>query len=822
MANEKVYTGEIADIWVLLSSSTNGTGTYSDPYQMSQIAAAVTSDDTIIGIKDEVFNITGNFTFVATGQRVYWMSETLHGVEITNSVGNHDVIFSCDSGVDQDIGGIYFHDFEGTGQNRVLTCNGIGSGTSTTRDCRFHNITGADPALGSRTTASTNNYQQCTFSNITGTYIIDIFGNTRSLSNCSFSGCNPVSGIFSVAGGGNNTSLFRCSLKFDNTETLGGGTIINESGTVYQNVSGKTQSNILFVDTENGNFDMLPNSEAITSARLLNYEDGDNSVKWLHPGHGGSDVGTFENPYASISSWHTAVQAGSAPVTVVPPGFHSVTGGTNFDFTNGEDFTLIGQDPEDRPLLLNNHTNYFRLNTNSASVTFENLEFKRFGINNNALFAVSVDDSTLTLQDLTITIGSKQNNGVCHMGGSFSTLNVTGCDFFAPFTNATSTVAWFLNGSSNAKGNIKNNSVWVNPDAGWGVGDVRICRSVECDSFTGNLVGGLPSTVPDMTAGAVASNNYFLNGSGTLTGITHVDSIGFIDPENRNLDLLPTNQIINNSVGANNVNETDTSVTIDGVTFNTIKWIDMTDGGSSNTGTYDEPYNAVATIETASSPGGICFVFKNATHTGIDTMNVSSTSGKLAFVAQTDLQVIVEDIARWTLSQSEDTLLYGINFNNLDTVSSNSYALYPGNSTAVIRAYNCLFDGTNTKTSSWMWAGKHKMINCIFDGRLSANWGFFGSVSSVGEWSRCIFQFNDSFSGNISVSSVTGTMTNCLIRKTTTTNITGMTVTNSYIEDKKAGASISGLTEVDFLGFVDPDNGNFDLLPNSPAITNVS
>ena len=113
--------------------------------------------------------------------------------------------------------------------------------------------------------------------------------------------------------------------------------------------------------------------------------------------------------------------------------------------------------------------------------------------------------------------------------------------------------------------------------------------------------------------------------SGTLTGSNNV-GVGFlsypafidnqdvdvIDSENGNLDLLPSSQSIQSGAADSIYKPTDTTKIIEGSTFN-VKWADFNNTGGSNAGTYADPWESEQDILDNISSSDVV-VFKEGTH----------------------------------------------------------------------------------------------------------------------------------------------------------------------------------------------------------------
>jgi hypothetical protein len=312
----------------------------------------------------------------------------------------------------------------------------------------------------------------------------------------------------------------------------------------------------------------------------------------------------------------------------------------------------------------------------------------------------------------------------------------------------------------------------------------------------------------------------------------------FIDPSNGNLTLLPNSPAIT-SGGGKNYEDGDT----------TVKWVDFKDTGSTGAGTWGEPYKDWAELDAAIQ-GQIVdtvYVFKAGDHNfgSINRDlggNVTPITGSCTFIGQNKSskpRIHFNNSTgyfRMTSNQDgatyifKDLIIEGGNINKACINTNNTFVGSP-----YIECRNVDFITVNAQNTAAVSSDAGVWDRSIIQGCTVTMVN--NTISSVARPFTYVGGFMDSISvviKNYTSGTISGAQSfNHIGLPTHFTNIVvdsdfpmnfsvkpvGSTVSNVL---SGTGSTITGgysITEIDSALFIDPENGNLNLLPNSPAIT---
>jgi hypothetical protein len=219
----------------------------------------------------------------------------------------------------------------------------------------------------------------------------------------------------------------------------------------------------------------------------------------------------------------------------------------------------------------------------------------------------------------------------------------------------------------------------------------------------------------------------------------------------------------------------------------------------------------------------VCFIVKNgvqALGSNPDHFYLSASAGKIAFVAQSRYQVIVQNINRWSFPSSHDTYIDGFTFSEIDTASNGSYCLYKVTGAGTLRVYHSIFTAlNNTDNSKFVQAAEIDFRGTII--RFSGSNRPFGGVVN-GDVENCHIQHAGGTYG------LTDNTWYANIRRSTfkdiaTSGIHASAVTEgNFIENQTAGNVITGITQVDNLGFIDVDEPQQGVRETGDLITSIA
>ena len=713
---------------------------------------------------------------------------------------------------------------------------GIENCTFTGSSLRFDCIAGItisgsvfDSSAGSYTTLSATNdkiIKGCQFIGSSASrYAATLGGSGLTVVSCGFYATGS-SGTYIYAG---TADCSDCVFHQETAGQIGAGTFtrcfINTNPTVLP--AGVTVGAPLFIDPVNGNLNLLPNSPAITSGGgELSYEDGDATVSWADFNHtGGSDLGTFAHPFESRTSFEAAYNAGSFTnnTCVFKAGTHTWTGGTpSWTYSGGAQILIIGQDPNNRPVLTTAGPICISVKTNTQRITFQNLEFLDWGGTNIWAITCFNVEQFITFRNVRcFPKNNTQATGLCgSQSGGQANLTVRGVEGIYREETFSTVIRFFWSGTDL---DINGLSISLNRDT-----EARLPTTYKrgYGSFSGDHA--VFNYVSDMTQQAdipvtgTSGNNILPTGS-IITNLnaTLVDNPLFIDPTNNNLNLLPNSPAITSGSGVGG--DVYTGETAD-------TWFDPTKTGATSTGA--DPANAfgrdeLAALQTAiQTVGDGCIVgVKDGTMPVTSITWTSNVSGMdVRFVAQTKYGVVFDSLNSaqfWQLDTSvgKTTSLEGFKIQNSRIVS------FTG---AVFNDRNV--SGCTTLYKDWI---------AVNVSTLNYSIGLFGTTSAA---STIILEnvsiYADNATGGMFSYQYSGNPTIILRR----CNIVWRSKLSYDLQIEQSnlvneGVSVLATTvtpTVDSISniinfstqsqgssplFIDLVNGNFNLLPNSPAIT---
>ena len=578
-----------------------------------------------------------------------------------------------------------------------------------------------------------------------------------------------------------------------------------------------------FADADNANFTLLPNSSALASlSSSLDVEDYLGTIRYVEQGASGG--GLSENDPMALSSALSASSDGDVIVCLDGTYTNTTLVWKTGVLVVAKNFGLVNFTGSGNTVNLNNTGSVLPIKFKGINVDWTNSASEsRIYLHNQATIRWHFQNCKVKL-----TVAKGDPEGVLRGSPNPIFWDFRNSSMHLVHTGSTDTNISYAFGGRGNNGQFigKDFTIYLEGQNGASVAaftNTASASSVENCIISANKVSSL-GTVPSTISGEFHTYN--------ISGQDDDGDPLFANPLGGDFSLLPNSPaLVVGKSGAQLVSENQTSITIEGITFNTIKWVDMNAGGA-NLGTFADPFNSSPTIEADAAAGGICYVLKDGIHSGLGTIaggdnnwDVSAASGAIAMVAQNKHQAVIPNVARWTFPSNHDGFIKGIKFDGVQTLSSGSYAIYKPGSSGRFFLLDMLFEGTATNNPNLVntSTGRNLVIkNSVFDGSQWAGSGrFFATgVNGIVNIQNTIFQYPNSIIAQINGAafSVNSTMKDCLLRNISHNGINNVSYDNCFSENKTGGPSYSGLEEVTTILFADPNNGNFNLLPSSPAL----
>lgn len=544
-------------------------------------------------------------------------------------------------------------------------------------------------------------------------------------------------------------------------------------------------ADLQLIDPDNLNFNLLPNSPAITSGGGNDLPDltGYTNVLWCHPSGtatgapDGDNSGitdpapTLDTDYYSLSGAFTYALANSGCAILLKDGAYSYN---NFNWNGGDaGIDLIGENLHGATVTKSatgqfinietpNNINYYRLklvSTDSTSYTFRK---------NNSICVLSMYDC---LFDIVLS----DTTGIYYVNGA-NTFNLYNCQGTYKMTNASGKLTY-------GPVNFYETSLDI------------VAGSIGTNAGLATFANNFRNSILHNSSGTTMTYSASTNEVGShISGFSDRDDGDplFIDPDNNNLNLLPNSPAITSGG--------DDEIPADAV------WVDLT-GGGSGTGPAD------------------CYdwVTDNVTILAV----ASGTSSKtIAFVDG--------------LTYDVSTQTYGANFvlvsQTYKGATFNFSAVVPDTAASITfkNAYVTMNANLGGTARNWTLSFTKCEIDCIaFEGQVPNG----NTINNTG----CVI--NNTFTGRYFARSCLGTDNGCIIKhggasagqlagepNRVMANViiwtpdaswdwSGAAFINGGNNYESGGLSKPSWVEATDPLIIDAPNGNFNLLPNSPAIT---
>lgn len=578
-----------------------------------------------------------------------------------------------------------------------------------------------------------------------------------------------------------------------------------ETDVLWENVINRTDTSLLFIDPENNNLALLPNSPAITAGGGKNYPDtadfATDGVKWLDFNEaGGTGSGLdFNNPVRSYAEWQAAFATGD--IWVVKEGVHD-KGSGSWIFPAGA-LTMIGQETDPTKCSLKitagvNQVFYGDIATTGTEATFINLKFEgAYGGNPvNGIFyrfdVVSVHGCFLDCNPL-------------HGGRIFQTC--PDCEIIGTIlTENGLNVSLAQNASTRLKA----------------IGCTVPLTTILFETGTIlELAQGIIATKVPISWGSNANVQgcFGLTGSTSIhasADVTLVDDFLLVDPANNNLNLLPNSPAITSGGG-----------------FTPDWYLDLSIGGTGGAGTSGSPWQSFADVPSIDAI--TYFVGDIIAVTGGTISGSQTVKSGYDYRSATANKQVVDTGSGYRLQQEASN--YDTYYRNLrfDFGTNGGFFGYVATGTQTVKDVfeSCLVFGDSTDNLFYS-DRTLELINtsvggtCIPQNNHGIIWARGSLVSRSLLVENCNFYLdcalahaNNKFAGNYTSAQVV-LKNSIIVLNETTGNTFSDGVSGTFTT---TDVSIFGDTPSE-IGtnngnplFIDPANGNFNLLPNSPAIT---
>lgn len=772
-------------------------------------AEAVAGLGGTVKIVSGTHSLSGLLTFA--GGRTYESEKSTRTHLQWGNINGDRVSLSANSSYPTAIDNLKLTGLNRAGVESVITFSGSGDINFTRNVVDFFNSTTGNPAIGGNMGNSTSGQLNIIGNQITGT--TERASSAGGLFTRGTNGrtviCNRNSAAVS---GGASTSFFYYSevfLEFSNNiltllenipiiSTTGSatqtGNYFNGGDGSYVVGSGNFFGVPTFIDPTANNLELLPTSPAITGVT------GGLTPDWyLDLSIGGTGgAGTSGSPWRSFTDVGTTNTPNVGDVIRVTAG-GNVSGQT----INNNVADLIYEATS--PVEIDFGTSTIDTSNNSNSVSIKGSITCKTGNATNLFDGGNNFTGTVTFDGSKVisTAASQQANGVrAGVGGTF---RFKGGQLCVPLGFSTAVI-------NQGRLELDSSSLYVGGSCN------AMVAGVSTYSITNySLVyfeGGAGSTV--------AMTNSYYNSATTISGVGNVDygtTPLFIDPTAGNLELLPTSPAITSVSDCFNPSD-----------YAVVKYIQP--GTGTGNGDKLTPYylSQLTTAEAAVGSGG-ALVFVN----GIYNISASIT--------------LQEDGCTY-ISENK----YGAIFDGNVTVDGGTAAVvYFGTGSEV----GMSFKGIKLKNSRfWARVGDSPVIQdvVVYTTRpvYSANNGawhctagtptFIGCVSYWAYWSTAsevLFRFNGSVkmiacsmyfdftsrSSVVGIGALPDTFKLCNFESNDGSKISGNVPalsSDSFFADMSVTSGGTNNSFIDSLRFIDAPNGNFELLPTSPAIAAVS
>ena len=711
-------------------------------------------------------------------------------------------------------------DMQGETGGIVTTWDGVG----------FEHLNGTRGFFTDATTAQTLRFKRATINCQYGTNSVQWYNNGTVASTLEFDSCEVtlnsldntnrtlISSNFAtlivrestlilnnISGGGTSDTSYINSIvkstRDSGTYSVAGITEITNSH--LEGTNGTNSGDPLFADPANGNLELLPNSPALAAGAAsapLAYaaEKGYTGTVW-YASPGGTGGGASEGDPDDLAGANASASGGD--VVILLDGEHTNSTivyktGVLFIAKNYGAVTLSGSGNN---VTINNTGSGLALRFKGVNIDWSNsANASIIYLHNQALFTWAFDECSVKL-----TVGKGDPEGVLRGSPNSITWEFNNSSMYLVHTGATDTLISYAFGgrASNGIFNGKNFSIYLEGQNGALVGAFTNsgtgCSVKDCiiAASTNSSLGTIPGTI---------------NETFHTHNITGQDADGdplFADPANGNFELLPNSPALASGVE----------------TITPTHYYDTAATGANNGGAGNDAFQSIADI-TGIPTGSIVQVIGAASQTdtlaGIDmskytlvgdgasstTLNLagSATSSNTDWFKFKNLTVeLTSNIGDLTHSGGQ------IIFENCDFNAAAGVVGYFGCFSGSVPGGDFLFQGCtitaeNTNTGSGRAFARNTNIsydNCIVDFRMDSS-AFSGGRFMNG--SNGTFVNSTFYNGGEDIGDAWGT---------TATNSIIVGASSANGEDSTNWRPSDG----DPL-MADPANGNYELLPNSPAL----
>lgn len=573
-------------------------------------------------------------------------------------------------------------------------------------------------------------------------------------------------------------------------------------------VGGEIRQNWLPIDPVNANLSLLPNSPAITSGGVKNYEStatfATDGVKWLDFTEvGGTGTGLdYANPVRTYTEWQNAYASGDIwvvkgdlsvgkthdkgaggwtfpafPMTVI--GEYKYYKAATLKITAGVNQVFNGPTGSE---LVTKHLTYSGCYggnpVNGIFYGFDKIKVEACFLDPNPSHSGRVFQACDDVEIVGTQVSDKGVNLSIAQAAS-TRLKAVGCTF-AKLTSAiieSGTVVETLD------------SIIVNSVIGWG----NLTQPKNCISLTGS------------TSINVAAD------------VTLVDSPLLIDPTNNNLNLLPNSP----------------AITSGGETVTADHWfapsgVGLGDGSSeANAQTFSQA-NLTAIEATLAGSGGL-IKFVTGTYTLAAHLKFCGTGSINGIAYKAEDGCVIDGIDTYKIEFGGSNLIENIEFDNFKFLNGEFTDTFNrirvvGTSGSSITFKRCHFDKTVTGNgyvfSANIGGTTVTCRNCIFSGILnSGGYSLVGGAVVTSIDGSYYFRSGSSTGAALVYLSTLSSTTLVESEVAITTPKLSGTISGTVYKDPTIVGVIDGSEILEKPLFIDPVNGNFGLLPNSPCIT---